>query len=227
MRLNDGSEMVNRFAHRDWKVRTQYDRIIQTVRTSGVAVEQDKGGCMFKYAFIANVDDATPETYSFIYENAESYSTVAGTGSFEMTEALVKKLDAEGCQLIDLCGDFDDEAVKKLLGVTKSDMKICHADYLPTEARKLDMLESFKEYGLVVVMDGVEETQKFLLENESCNMHVRFTKDLDAAKAAAKELVVEGISFLELCSYFDKENTQEIIKAVGGEIPVGSCGNLK
>lgn len=182
---------------------------------------------MFKYAFIANVDGATPETYSFVYENAESHNTVVGTSSFEMTEALVKKLDEEGCQLIDLCGDFDDEAVEKLLRVTKGNMEICHADYLSTEARKLDALESFKEYGLVIVMDGVEETQNFLLESEACNMHVRFTKDLDAAKAAAKELAAEGIYFLELCSYFDKEKTQEIIEAVGGEIPVGSCGDLK
>lgn len=181
---------------------------------------------MFKYAFIANVDGAAPENYSFTYDNAESHSFIAGTSSFEMTEELVKKLDEEGYDLIDLCGDFDDEAVKKLLSVTKSEMEILHADYLPEELAKLEKLDSFKEYGLVIVMDGVEETKAFELNNEECNMHVRFTKDLEGAKAAAKELADKGVYFLELCSFFEKDFTLEIIKAVDGKIPVGSCGDL-
>lgn len=182
---------------------------------------------MFKYAFIENVAGATPETYSFVYDNAESTSLVAGTSSFEMTEELVKKLDSEGYDLIDMCGDFDDEAVKKLLSVTKSGISICHADYLPVQLEKIEALESLKEYGIVIVMDGVEETQGFTLESEECNTHVRFTKDLDAAKAAAKELADQGACFLELCSYFDREKTLEVIDAVEGRIPVGSCGKLK
>ena len=182
---------------------------------------------MFKYAFIENVDNASPETYSFVYDNAESSSLVAGTSSFEMTEELVKKLDSEGYDLIDMCGDFDDEAVEKLLSVTKSDMEICHADYLPAELEKIEALESLQEYGIVIVMDGVEETQSFELKNDACNTYVRFTKDLEAAKAAAKELTEQGVYFLELCSYFDKEKTQAVIDAIDGKVPVGSCGDLK
>lgn len=182
---------------------------------------------MFKYAFIENVDNASPESYSFVYENAESINMVAGTSSFEMTEELVKKLDSEGYNLIDMCGDFDDEVVKKLLSVTKGEIEILHADYLPEELKKIEALESLQEYGIVIVMDGVEETQSFTLENETCNTYVRFTKDLDAAKAAAKELVEQGVYFLELCSYFDKERTLEIIHAIDGRVPVGSCGDLK
>lgn len=182
---------------------------------------------MFKYAFIENVDNASPETYSFVYDNAESSSLVAGTSSFKMTEELVKKLDSEGYDLIDMCGDFDDEAVEKLLSVTKSGIRILHADYLPAEMEKLEALESLQEYGIVVVMDGVEETRSFTLESDDCNTYVRFTKDMEAAKAAAKELTEQGVYFLELCSFFDKERTLEIIDAIGGKIPVGSCGDLK
>lgn len=181
---------------------------------------------MFKYAFIANVAGAAPENYSFTYDNPESHSFITGTSSFEMTEELVKKLDQEGYDLIDLCGDFDDEATEKLQKVTKSKMEILHADYLPEELAKLEALESFQEYGLVVVMDGVEETQAFELKNEECNMYVRFTKDLEAAKTAAKELVDQGVYFLELCSYFEKAFTLEIVKAITGKVPVGSCGDL-
>lgn len=152
---------------------------------------------------------------------------MAGTSSFEMTRELVKKLDSEGYDLIDMCGDFDDEAVEKLLSITKSDMEILHADYLPAELEKIEALDSLQEYGIVVVMDGVEETQNFTLKNDACNTYVRFTKDLDAAKAAAKELVEQGVYFLELCSFFDKARTLEIIDAIGGKVPVGSCGELK
>ncbi len=152
---------------------------------------------------------------------------MAGISSFEMTRELVKKLDSEGYDLIDMCGDFDDEAVEKLLSITKSDMEILHADYLPAELEKIEALDSLQEYGIVVVMDGVEETQNFTLKNDVCNTYVRFTKDLDAAKAAAKELVEQGVYFLELCSFFDKARTLEIIDAIGGKVPVGSCGELK
>ncbi len=182
---------------------------------------------MFKYAFIANVADATPENYSFTYDNAESHSFVTGTSSFEMTKELVKKLDQEGYDLIDLCGDFDDEAVEQLLKETKSEMEISHAEYLPEELAKLEALDSLQEYGVVIVMDGVEETEAFELKNPDCHMCVRFTKDLDAAKAAARELADRGIHFLELCSYFEKDFTLQIIDAIDGRVPVGSCGDLK
>lgn len=182
---------------------------------------------MFKYAFIENVEGASPETYSFVYENAESYNMVAGTSSMEMTAELVKKLDKEGYDLIDMCGDFDDAAVAELSKLVTGKMEITHADYLPEQLAKIEALASLKEYGIVIVMDGVEETEKFSLKNDACNTYVCFTKDLDAAKAAAKELVADGVYFLELCSYFDKEKTEEVIAAIGEKVPVGSCGDLK
>lgn len=182
---------------------------------------------MFKYAFIENVAGASPENYSFVYENEESYNLVAGTDNDEMTEELVKKLAGEGFELIDLCGYFDDEAAEKLRRATGGGIEITHASYLPEEQKKNDALESFKEFGVIIVMDGVEETQRFSLSNEDCNTYVRFTKDMEAAKAAAKELADQGVYFIELCSYFDKEKVLEIIDAVDAKIPVGSCGDLK
>ncbi|MCQ4635693.1 DUF6506 family protein [Anaerovorax odorimutans] len=183
---------------------------------------------MFKFAFIENVPGSSPENYSFVYENDESYSLVTGTSSFEMTEELIKKLDKEGYDLIDLCGDFGEEAAAKLEESVTGKMEITYADYLPDELAKIEALDSLKEYGIVIVMDGVEETQKFSLKSEECNTYVHFVKDLDAAKVAAKELVEQqGVYFLELCSYFDKKETLEVIAAIEGKVPVGSCGDLK
>lgn len=182
---------------------------------------------MFKYVFIANVPGTTPETYAASYENEEIVTRVVGTSSLEMTEDLVKKYDKEGCDLIDLCGDFDDEAVEHLLKLVKGDMGITHADYFPEELEKLDALPSMKEYGIIAVTYGVEKTQSLLLESRICNTHVRLIKDMDAAKKAAIGLVDDGIHFIELCSWFDREKTEEIIAAIGGKVPVGSCGEIK
>ena len=179
---------------------------------------------MFKYAFIEEAEGASPENYSFTYENSESCSFVAGVNDMDMAEELVKKLDQEGYELIDLCGAFDDERAQRRRKAVKGDMEILHVNYFPEEQKKLDALDSFKEFGVVIVMDGVEDTQKFELRNEECNTYVRFTKDLEAAKAAAKELTDQGVYFIEICSYFDEEKTRAIIDAVGGKVPVGSCG---
>lgn len=179
---------------------------------------------MFKYAFIEETEGASPETYSFTYENAESRSFVAGVNDMDMAGDLVKKLAQEGVELIDLCGAFDEERARRLRTAAEGKVEILHVNYFPQEQKKLDALESFQEFGVVIVMDGVEETQNFELRNDACNTYVRFTKDLDAAKAAAKELADQGVYFIELCSYFDEEKTKAIIEAVGGKVPVGSCG---
>lgn len=181
---------------------------------------------MLKFAFIENLPGSSPETCSAVYENAESYSVVVGTSSYEMTEAYVRKLDEEGFSIIDLCGDFDDEAVAKLKSAVKSPIQISHADYLPEELKKIQALESFKEYGIIVAMDGVEETVERSIRNEEGNSYIRFVKDLDAAKAAAVELVGQGVYFIELCSYFDKKKTEEVIAAIEGKVPVGTCGEI-
>ena len=46
----------------------------------------------------------------------------------------------------------------------------------------------------------------------------------NAYVAAAKKLVDEKMQDIELCSWFTKEKTQEVIDAIGGAVAVGSCG---
>ncbi len=181
---------------------------------------------MFKYVFIANIPGVSPDTYVASYENEESKTIVMGTSSMEVTEEMVKKYDGEGFDLIDLCGDFDDAALEQFSEVVTGDMRLTHADYFPEELEKLDALPSMKEYGIIAITRGVEKTQELLLESRICNTHVRLIKDLDGAKEAAKSLVAGGINFIELCSWFDKEKTKEIIATIDGKVPVGSCGEI-
>ncbi|MDO4553330.1 MAG: DUF6506 family protein [Bacillota bacterium] len=181
---------------------------------------------MLKFAFIMNVPGACPDTYSGVYENAESYNLIAATGSMEMTEALVAKLAAEGYELFNLCGDFDDEKTAHLAAIAGGGVRMHHAGYFPEELAKLEDLDSLVEYGIVVQMRGVEETTLVELKHPECNSYTMFVKDLDAACRAAKDLVKRGVDFIELCSWFDAERTFAVIYAIDGKVPVGSCGLL-
>lgn len=63
-----------------------------------------------------------------------------------------------------------------------------------------------------------------LLKDPAANTHIRFIRDVEGACEAAKGLVADGVTFIELCSWFDAEKTNAVIKAIDCQVPVGSCG---
>jgi len=183
---------------------------------------------MLKFAFLVNVEGATPETYSAVYENEESYSVIAGVDGMEAGREHLKKLVADGFALINLCGDFDDEITAKMLADAGEGIRISHSDYSPENLAKLNALESFKDYGIIVRMDGVDEPVTVSAENESCVTTAVFVNDMQQAKAAAKALVDSGkAGFIELCSWFDRKMTEEVSSFIDGAVPIGTCGYNK
>ena len=181
---------------------------------------------MLKFAYIINMPGQTPDTYSAVYENAESYNLVVGVDGVESAKDYVKGLAADGYTLFNLCGDFDDEITADIQAAAGADVKIRHADYMPAEMEKMGKLTDLSTYGIVVVMRGVETPQQLELKCDDCDTTAIFVKDLDQAKTATKKLADGGIAFIELCSWFDKERTDAVIEAVGGAVPVGTCGEL-
>lgn len=171
-----------------------------------------------------NVSGVSPESYSKVFENEDSYNLFAGTGSMEMAAELVKKLAEEGFDLINLCGDFDDDITKRFIEIGQGKMQIYHADYFPEEMAKLEALPSLKEYGFICIVGGLEKIERLALLSGECNTSLMLVKDLEMACQAAEALAAEGINFIELCSWFDQERTRAIIAAVKGAVPVGSCG---
>lgn len=179
---------------------------------------------MLKFAFIVNNPGYNPETYSGVYENDASYNVVAGIDNMDMAVEYVAKLVSEGFTLFNLCGDFDDEITAKMQQAAGENVKIRHADYLPPEAAKVEALEVFTKYGVIVVMKGVETPQEVYLKCDGLETKTIFVKDQAQANAAAKDLLSWGAHDIELCSWFTEEKTQSVIDAIGGAIPVGSCG---
>lgn len=181
---------------------------------------------MLKFAFLINVPGESPETYSAVYENDESYSVIAGVDGMEAGKEYVKKLVADGFTLFNLCGDFDDETTEQMRADAGEGIDIDHAAYSIDELAKLNQLKSFKKYGIIIAMDGVETPQEVVVDSEDCIATAVFVKDMKQAKDAARNLVSRKIDFIELCSWFDRLMMEDIVKAIDGAVPVGTCGDL-
>jgi len=179
-----------------------------------------------KFAFIANIAGITPETYSAAFETEEAYNLIAGVDGMDAAKEYVKKLADEGYDLINLCGDFDEEITEELRSIAGEAVEIQHADYSAEELAKLEKLESFKNYGIIIIDNSIDEAHEELLQSEACDAKVIFVNSIDMAKEAGKKLVDEGADFIELCSWFDKEKMEEIVEATENKVPVGTCGEL-
>lgn len=178
---------------------------------------------MFNYAFIVNSENLSPKEYSGEYNNKEFSFYIAATSNLQMAKDLAKNLAKECFDLIDLCGDFDASDANKIASV--SGIEVCYAKYMPEEIGKLKTTSDLSEYGVIVMGDDIQdEVVKIDLESDEFNTRVRIVGSDEDAKKAAVELVDGGISFIELCSYFDVKKTNDIIKAIDGKVPVGYCG---
>ncbi len=179
---------------------------------------------MLQFAYIINMPGYNPNTYADQYNNADSKSVIVGVDGIEGAKAYLQQLAEAGFTLVNLCSDFDDAAAEEIRKNADGSMKIRNANYFCEEGEKLAALEAPSEYGVIVVMNGVEESVKRYLASPECNTTVYFVKDLEAAKEAASALKGQGIHFIELCSWFDEEKTRAVIDSIGGSVPVGSCG---
>ena len=174
-----------------------------------------------KFAFILNFEGLHPDKYNVLCDKGNNYNMVYGVNDMEETEALVKKLAADGYELINLCSAYDADMTAK---VAEAGIRTCAADYMESEAAKLDKVEDFSEYGVIIVDAGLAETAAYELKDPAANTHIRFIRDVEGACEAAKGLVADGVTFIELCSWFDAEKTNAVIKAIDSQVPVGSCG---
>lgn len=173
-----------------------------------------------------NMPGETPKTCYGEYNNQESHTRIVGLEK-EASGEYIKALAEDGFKMVDLCGDFNQDDVEKLTAAADGKIKIRAAAFLPEEAEKMEKLESLFEYGIVVHMKGVKETEWVDIINRQGNTYVAFVGGIEAAREAARELVKKGVSFIELCSWFDREKYEQVIEAIEGAVPVGSCGDIK
>lgn len=177
---------------------------------------------MLKYAFISKIKGVNPENYYGVFENKDCFNLITGCPHMQSAEELVKKLVSEGYTMMNFCGAFNEQELENLREVTDRQVKMSMVKYFPEELIKIEKLPSFKEYG--VIIEGADKLTEVRIDSNSCNIHAYFIKDMEMAKEAAKKLVDKGVYFIEMCGWFDRNMTMEIIGSINGAVPVGSAG---
>ena len=180
-----------------------------------------------KFAFIANIAGVTPETYSTVFETTGSYNLVAGVDGMDAAKEYIAKLAEEGFELINLCGDFDDEITAEIRELVGDKVEVENAKYTITEMIKLDHLETFRDYGIIILDEDVDKAHEVVLRSEACDARIIFVKDLRQARNAGRRLIEKRVNFIELCSWFDILRLESIVEATGNKVPVGTCGELE
>lgn len=179
---------------------------------------------MLKFAFIVNMPGLAPENFRGVYENAESHNEIIGVDSMDAASALVEQLSGEGFTLYNLCSAFSADDRTVLHALAGPETRMAAASYSEAEGAKVDALEDFSSYGIIVQMVGVDEPHVLKVEGPDFKAEAIFVKNMEAAKAAAGKLVEDGVTFIELCSWFKGDMVDDIVKAIDGAVPVGSAG---
>lgn len=179
---------------------------------------------MLKFAFMISMPDLEPDKFVAVYDNEESHNVVIGMDGKEAAKDQFKQFVDNGYTLFNLCSGFNSDDAAEFQAMAGEGVKVRAAVYNETEGEKIEALDDFSKYGVVIVMRGVEESAEVDCAGPGFEAKAIFVKDQDAANEAAKKLVAHGVTFIELCSWFDADRTQSVIDAIGGAVPVGSCG---
>ncbi len=178
-----------------------------------------------KYAFIMNSRTLNPETYSVVYEHEGNQYYFAGVHGMKMTKELAKKLADDGYELLDLCGDYNEEKAQEVRDASEGKTKINYAKYSDEDLEKLDALQSTDQYGVIVLgFEPSEDLTRLELTSEEYNTYIAIAGSEEIAVRTAKEMVTEGINFIELCGYFTQDKAEVIAEAIDHKVPLGYCG---
>ena len=179
-----------------------------------------------KYAFIMNSASLNPESYSVTYYNEGNQYYFTAVHGMKMTRELAKKLADDGYELMDLCGDFNEEKTEAVKEAAEGKIRVNYAKYSEEDTAKFDALESTSKYGVIVLgFDLTEDLVRLELTSEEYNTYISIAAQEETAALEAKKMVAEGINFIELCGYFDSEKAEKIAEAIGHQVPIGYCGN--
>jgi len=178
-----------------------------------------------KYAFIMNSGTLNPESYSVVYEDVENQYFFTGVHGMKMTRELAKKLADDGYELIDLCGDYNEEKADEIRKVSEGKVKVNYAKYTEEEQAKVDALDSMGKFGIIVLgFDLSKDLVKLELTSDEYNTYIAIVAKEEMAAIEAQRMVAEGINFIELCGYFNPEKAAVVAGAIGHKVPLGYCG---
>lgn len=81
------------------------------------------------------------------------------------------------------------------------------------------------KYAFILKAEGYNhENDRRTLETDGFNTKIVAVSSVDEACTVARKLVEEGVEIIELCGGFTVSNSEEIIEAINGSVPVGLVG---
>jgi hypothetical protein len=177
-----------------------------------------------KYAFIMMSKTMTPDDLTFVHENEHDYSFIASVTSVKMACDLAIKLAEENITKIDLCGAFNEAKTAKVKDAVEGRIDVRRVVYSPGDDERMAGIDSLSEFGIILMDDSIGETEWTYKKNEEYNTTIAFVNSLVEASSAAKRMVEEGIVFIEMCRWFDKDKAELVKKEIDEKVPVGYCG---
>lgn len=112
----------------------------------------------------------------------------------------------------------EDKEIKKI--------RIGHIKYTLDGLIALDFTRTFGKCGIIIVAGGVAQPVEMVLKNKKRDVHIAFTGNIRQAKSAAKKMLEKRVAYIELSYWFDRMRLDSVVRAVGGKIAVGTCGDL-
>jgi len=180
---------------------------------------------MKRFGLILNGSGLDPVNYKGSLTSSDFAAEVFGVSSEEDTLKAAEALASRGAAFINLCGDYNGDQAAALARHLNGAVKVSHVKYSPEESRKMEQLTDFSEYGFIVHGEGFHpHSHNLRLEAPGCNTRLVGAETMEEAEEAARKMVDDGISFIELCGAFSGEMTARIIQAVESRVPVGSAG---
>jgi hypothetical protein len=143
----------------------------------------------------------------------------------KMTRALAGKLAEEGYQYLDLCGNYSEEKAKDIGEAANGKLEVNYAKYTEEDLERFNALPSADRYGMIILgFDPAEDMVRLELKSDEFNTYIAIAQSEEKAAQAARDMVQEGIDFIELCGYFDRDKAQAMADAIGHKVPIGYCG---
>lgn len=190
-----------------------------------------------------NSRSLTPETFAatYAYQGNEYY--FAAVHGLKMTQELAAKLAQQEYNIIDLCGAYNADHAEAVRRAAEGRLEVSYAKYSDEDQARFEALTSADQYGVIVLgFEPAEENElgegnkpaaenerskdlvRLELQSEEFNTYIAIAATEELAAQAAKDMVAEGIHFVELCGYFDREKAEKIAAFMEHKIPLGYCG---
>jgi len=187
---------------------------------------------VFKSAYIIRADGINEADCRRNYRTETSISLVAGVDNERSAIRLITELIEEGYEQIDLGYGFSERDALHILGsidfqkAAGGRVKLHAAAYTINEYAKFRNAGRMRSHGIIMAIPGADRAAALFIPDKVHDTRVVFVKNITQAKHAARYLVKHKVGFIELCTWFDRLRMEEVISAIGGAVPVGTCGDL-